>query len=1211
MGELSDSELELEATQATQATQEALDPRRFGEQQSGFSDEDLADIICILIPYSNATVPVAERAAELTPNFVIEQEHTSRIRMNYNDTEQVYPVGPKTSSPHNLVFRFSSKLKNDREGFVFGRDVKKCDVTVSKDEKVVSNTHFKIYFNEHGFLMIEDLSLMGTWVGDVFVHSGRKDRFKTVPNPPPKTYTLGSGSEIMIPTTLTEKVAGMSDAQRRQADIRFMVRIPHRLGRHAEVYDEKLTNYLQRTRPDPNQTIVPGPDGRLDVFRNSPHRPSVGPSVVATRQLASAWTLKGSHKYNFLGKIGQGAFATVYGISDKMNGFPYAAKELEKRRFMKNGVLDQKVKHEMQIMKRISHPNIVQFKEALDLDDTHLYIIMEYVGGGDLTKYVDANGRLPEPDAQTIARQLVGALDYLHGMNITHRDVKPDNILIHSQSPGPLVVKLTDFGLSKMIDNQDATFLRTFCGTLLYCAPEVYVEFGNYDVYGRRIRHGVGPNIAPKSPRYDHKVDIWSLGGVLYYALTTEPPYTATNGIGHAEFLHQVMTTVPDLTKLIKKLASPNCQRFVSSCLTKRPENRPTTKKLLKHEWIRASPNGGVDELLEAEASQLSLHDIREATPDADGNEDLTVASDDNLLQQELTEDENHVGHSAERDKENHAPRSATQDEKLFGEVSQSALGSQGQVVEKRLNLPATPKRETIPRPFRSKVEIPDSQACSDDEEDTPRQNDSDLQWSQPIPLHISSDAGRSVSVVNNVDHGGNSQSLDGAESIMGQLDMQSRRGVATPSIGADSNRSSKRKASHTTDSIPRSPVENEPAPKKPRSAKRVGDYLNRKIAPIPDEDELLAHMKGFEPSKSHSQVPQAKSVYWDSKDETTHHLDYPEMTVAQWNAFRKAAEDRKVKHKSTEKFEPNQSPLWALAEKYFPPMSKIRDEHSPLLDLAKRTSVERQQAGLEYPKEGGYLRSSGESLVPGISVRLSTSIVTWGSSRRNTTFCDDHPNIPKCAFKIMVWREENFDPSQSSSVRPWFRDLEKRDLYFFYIATKAPDGIYINGQHLPSNDHEHRESSCKNWMRLYNGDKITIWRESHEDDTLEKIELVFDCTWGGSKNSRESSEYPIPQPVSEEWAKKLDMVCVKAEKKARSDSRQVEWHEQDNEECTERKARIQWEQELSKNFKHQCRRAKSAPKRKAAEAGTGFSSGSSSSSSRQSSLLGYSDIVG
>lgn len=246
------------------ATQETIDPRRFGEQQSGFSDEDLADIICILIPYSNAAVQVAQRTAELAPKFVIEQNHTSRIRMNYDDTEQPYTVGPTTSSDYHLAFRFSSELKNALEGFVFGRNVHKCDVTVSQDQKCVSNTHFKIYFNEHGFLMIEDMSTIGTVVSGKVIHSGRKPRKGA--EDAPKTYTLGSGSMIQLLSSHHSKIQAKSEAEKHHSDISFLVRIPHRLGRHAEAYAENLANYLQRTKPDPNKTIVPGPDGRVRQY---------------------------------------------------------------------------------------------------------------------------------------------------------------------------------------------------------------------------------------------------------------------------------------------------------------------------------------------------------------------------------------------------------------------------------------------------------------------------------------------------------------------------------------------------------------------------------------------------------------------------------------------------------------------------------------------------------------------------------------------------------------------------------------------------------------------------------------------------------------------------------------------------------------------------------------------------------------------------------
>lgn len=101
---------------------------------------------------------------------------------------------------------------------------------------------------------------------------------------------------------------------------------------------------------------------------------------------------------------------------------------------------------------------------------------MEYVPGGELSNYLQTSGKIPEDMVKSISRQILHALLYLHKRKITHRDIKPDNILIASLDP--LRVKLSDFGLSKVV--QEETFLKTFCGTLLYCAPEVYPEYDHY-----------------------------------------------------------------------------------------------------------------------------------------------------------------------------------------------------------------------------------------------------------------------------------------------------------------------------------------------------------------------------------------------------------------------------------------------------------------------------------------------------------------------------------------------------------------------------------------------------------------------------------------------------------------------------------------------------------------------------------------------------------
>ena len=98
---------------------------------------------------------------------------------------------------------------------------------------------------------------------------------------------------------------------------------------------------------------------------------------------------------------------------------------------------------------------------------------MEYIPKGDLNDYLKLNGHMEENVAREATRQILNALEYVHRLGISHRDIKPDNILVKSLDP--LEVKLSDFGLAKMIQN-DETFLKTFCGTMLYLAPEVFPQ---------------------------------------------------------------------------------------------------------------------------------------------------------------------------------------------------------------------------------------------------------------------------------------------------------------------------------------------------------------------------------------------------------------------------------------------------------------------------------------------------------------------------------------------------------------------------------------------------------------------------------------------------------------------------------------------------------------------------------------------------------------
>ncbi|KAK5115405.1 hypothetical protein LTR85_009865 [Meristemomyces frigidus] len=155
------------------------------------------------------------------------------------------------------------------------------------------------------------------------------------------------------------------------------------------------------------------------------------------------------------------------------------------------------LEREIAIMKLLEHPNIVRLYDVWE-NRNELYLIMEYVDGGELFHYVDERKGLPEDEAVFIFRQIVSALLYCHRMLICHRDLKPENILLNQRD---LTVKLIDFGMAAL--QPEGRQLSTPCGSPHYAAPEVV-----------------------SSKPYDGtQADVWSCGVILYVMLTGTTPY--------------------------------------------------------------------------------------------------------------------------------------------------------------------------------------------------------------------------------------------------------------------------------------------------------------------------------------------------------------------------------------------------------------------------------------------------------------------------------------------------------------------------------------------------------------------------------------------------------------------------------------------------------------------------------------------------------------
>jgi len=213
--------------------------------------------------------------------------------------------------------------------------------------------------------------------------------------------------------------------------------------------------------------------------------------------------------YTLGNQLGQGAYAVVKSGFNKLTGKKVAVKIYEKYRIA-DPQRKTSVNREIKLLQRLQHDNIVKLYDTIDTQK-QLFLIMELARGRSLCNFVRGkqNRRLTEVEAVKIFKQILSAVDYLHKQNITHRDIKMENILVDDQ----LSAKLIDFGFS--ICAPPTQKLKIFCGTPSYMAPEIV----NRKEY-------IGP-----------PTDIWSLGVMFYVMLAGCFPF---RGISDHELFRNI-----------------------------------------------------------------------------------------------------------------------------------------------------------------------------------------------------------------------------------------------------------------------------------------------------------------------------------------------------------------------------------------------------------------------------------------------------------------------------------------------------------------------------------------------------------------------------------------------------------------------------------------------------------------------------------------------
>lgn len=292
----------------------------------------------------------------------------------------------------------------------------------------------------------------------------------------------------------------------------------------------------------------------------------------------------GSYEINKNKKLGSGSYSVVYLGRSLTTDRIVAIKKINLSGTNEN--VTKMIKEEITIMEKIKknpHENIVECIDIIDDIDT-VYIIMEYCDGGDISKILGIP--INEETAKNYFHQIVSGLKYLADNKIIHRDIKPKNILITNNNTK---IKICDFGLAKIKESMSRIF--TICGSPLYMAPELLRE---------------------KS--YDHGVDIWALGMILYELLFGHHPFYRCKDI---EELKDTVNN--DEIDIPENKLSKDCLQMLRLLLEKDDTVRVDLNSIKNHNWLKnIKPINNSNKLIDEEDDEIFYEDDEDFIFDMD-----------------------------------------------------------------------------------------------------------------------------------------------------------------------------------------------------------------------------------------------------------------------------------------------------------------------------------------------------------------------------------------------------------------------------------------------------------------------------------------------------------------------------------------------------------------------------------------------------------------
>ncbi|KAK2580155.1 hypothetical protein KPH14_012427 [Odynerus spinipes] len=302
-------------------------------------------------------------------------------------------------------------------------------------------------------------------------------------------------------------------------------------------------------------------------------------------------------QYDIQSEIGRGKFGTVYLCKEKASGLALAAKvvNISKKEDRRS------VEREVDIMRRLQHPRLIQLYDAIDTGK-HIYVILELIEGGELfERVIDDDFVLTERSCAVFMRQICEGIEFIHAQKILHLDLKPENILCLTKEGNR--IKIIDFGLAREYDPNKK--LQVLFGTPEFVAPEVV----NFDQIG-------------------FGTDMWSIGVICYVLLSGLSPFMgdtdietmANVTIAKYDFDHEAFTDI-----------SEDAKDFIRCLLIKDKEKRATATQCREHRWLARRNNPSIEQKQESDTkSKTQDSTIALAKPQVsmNGSEELDVTKD-------------------------------------------------------------------------------------------------------------------------------------------------------------------------------------------------------------------------------------------------------------------------------------------------------------------------------------------------------------------------------------------------------------------------------------------------------------------------------------------------------------------------------------------------------------------------------------------------------